>query len=172
MFLCMFSYYPTWSAKKNSKNVFVLRTFSKIYGLAALRIGWGYGDKKIIDGLYKIKPPFNVTEIAQLAAAESLKDKNFLKKSIDHNFYWANKIKYSLEKFNIKSNIVSGNFLLLNFNKCKMTARLIERKLMLKKILLRETRSYGIKNCLRFTIGDSKQNKLFLNSLNSIFKNV
>ena len=157
---------------KKTKNVFILRTFSKIYGLASLRVGWGYGDKKIIDGLYKIKPPFNVTEIAQLAAAESLKDKNFLKKSIDHNFYWANKIKYSLEKFNIKSNIVSGNFLLLNFNKCKMTASLIERKLMLKKILLRETRSYGIKNCLRFTIGDSKQNKLFLNSLNSIFKNV
>ena len=157
---------------KKTKNVFILRTFSKIYGLASLRVGWGYGDKKIIDGLYKIKPPFNVTEIAQLAAAESLKDKNFLKKSIDHNFYWANKIKYSLEKFNIKSNVVSGNFLLLNFNKCKMTASLIERKLMLKKILLRETRSYGIKNCLRFTIGDSKQNKLFLNSLNSIFKNV
>tara|TARA_B100001741_G_C16499596_1_gene573981 strand:- start:142 stop:1221 length:1080 start_codon:yes stop_codon:yes gene_type:complete len=157
---------------KKTKNVFILRTFSKIYGLASLRVGWGYGDKKIIDGLYKIKPPFNVTEIAQLAAAESLKDKNFLKKSIDHNFYWANKIKYSLEKFNIKSNIVSGNFLLLNFNKCKMTASLIERKLMLKKILLRETRSYGIKNCLRFTIGDSKQNKLFIKSLNSIFKNV
>ena len=157
---------------KKTKNVFILRTFSKIYGLASLRVGWGYGDKKIIDGLYKIKPPFNVTEIAQLAAAESLKDKNFLKKSIDHNFYWANKIKYSLEKFNIKSNVVSGNFLLLNFNKCKMTASLIERKLMLKKILLRETRSYGIKNCLRFTIGDTKQNNLFLNSINSIFKNV
>ena len=62
---------------KKTKNVFILRTFSKIYGLASLRVGWGYGDKKIIDGLYKIKPPFNVTEIAQLAAAESLKDKNF-----------------------------------------------------------------------------------------------
>ena len=65
---------------KKTKNVFILRTFSKIYGLASLRVGWGYGDKKIIDGLYKIKPPFNVTEIAQLAAAESLKDKNFFKK--------------------------------------------------------------------------------------------
>ena len=157
---------------KKTKNVFILRTFSKIYGLASLRVGWGYGDKKIIDGLYKIKPPFNVTEIAQLAAAESLKDKNFLKKSINHNFFWANKIKNSLAKFNISSNIVSGNFLLLNFNKCKMTASLIERKLMLKKILLRETRSYGIKNCLRFTIGDTKQNNLFLKSINSIFKNV
>ena len=53
---------------KNYQNVFILRTFSKIYGLAALRIGWGYGDKKIIDALNFIKPPFNVNEIAQLCA--------------------------------------------------------------------------------------------------------
>ena len=64
---------------KNKKNVFVLRTFSKIYGLASLRIGWGYGDKKIIDALNIIKPPFNVNKIAQLCAIEALKDKKFIK---------------------------------------------------------------------------------------------
>ena len=51
---------------KNKKNVFILRTFSKIYGLASLRVGWGYGDRKIIDALNMIKPPFNVNKIAQL----------------------------------------------------------------------------------------------------------
>ena len=51
---------------KNKKNVFILRTFSKIHGLASLRIGWGYGNKKIIEELYKIKPPFNVNKIAQV----------------------------------------------------------------------------------------------------------
>ena len=50
---------------KNKKNVFILRTFSKIYGLASLRIGWGYGDKKIISALNQIKPPFNINEVAQ-----------------------------------------------------------------------------------------------------------
>ena len=95
-----------------------------------------------------------------------------MRKSINHNFFWANKIKKYLTKYNIKSNKVSGNFLLLNFNKCKISASNIERKLMSKKILLRETKSYGIKNCLRFTIGDTKQNKLFINSINSILKNV
>ena len=45
---------------KNKSNVFILRTFSKLYGLAALRVGWGYGDKKIIKELYKIKPPFKI----------------------------------------------------------------------------------------------------------------
>ena len=78
---------------KNFKNVFILRTFSKIYGLAALRIGWGYGNKKIIDALNVIKPPFNVNEIAQLCAIEALKDNKFINKSIQHNLYWSKKIK-------------------------------------------------------------------------------
>ena len=78
---------------KNKNNVFILRTFSKIYGLASLRVGWGYGSKKIVDALYKIKPPFNVNKIAQVCAIESLKDKSFIKKSIKHNLDWAKKIK-------------------------------------------------------------------------------
>ena len=61
---------------KNKENVFILRTFSKIYGLSSLRVGWGYGSKKIIDALNIIKPPFNVNEVAQKAAVESLKDVN------------------------------------------------------------------------------------------------
>ena len=64
---------------KNKDNVFVLRTFSKIFGLASLRVGWGYGSKKIINALNVIKPPFNVSHIGQMAATESLKDQNFIK---------------------------------------------------------------------------------------------
>ena len=69
---------------KNKDNVFILRTFSKMFGLASLRVGWGYGSKKIVDALNTIKPPFNVNGIAQLAATESLKDKAFINKSIRH----------------------------------------------------------------------------------------
>ena len=78
---------------KNSKNVILLRTFSKIYGLASLRIGWGYGPKKIIDAMNVIKPPFNTNMAAQLAAVAALKDKSFIKKSAKHNLIWANKLK-------------------------------------------------------------------------------
>ena len=101
---------------KNKKNVFILRTFSKIYGLASLRVGWGYGDRKIIDALNMIKPPFNVNKVAQLCAIESLKDSKFISKSVKHNLFWSKKIKNSLEQFNIFSNKVSANFLLLNFD--------------------------------------------------------
>ena len=82
---------------KSSKNVFILRTFSKIHGLASLRIGWGYGDKKIINALYKIKPPFNVNYLAELCATKAISDKQFIKKSVKHNIFWANKIKNFLK---------------------------------------------------------------------------
>ena len=157
---------------KNSKNVFILRTFSKIYGLASLRIGWGYGDKKIINALNMIKSPFNVNKIAQLCAIESLKDEKFLKKSIKHNLFWAKKIKNDLEKLNIFSNKVSANFLLLDFKKCSLSADNVEKKLQKKGLILRETKTYGLKNCLRLTIGNSLENKLFLKSINKILKNV
>ena len=83
---------------KNNQSVFILRTFSKIYGLSSLRVGWGYGSKKIIDALNVIKPPFNVNGIAQLAAIESLKDKAFINKSVRHNLLYSGKIK----KFKIR----------------------------------------------------------------------
>ena len=157
---------------KNKKNVFILRTFSKIYGLASLRVGWGYGDRKIIDALNMIKPPFNVNKIAQLCAIESLKDNKFITKSVKHNLFWSKKIKNSLEQFNIFCNKVSANFLLLNFDKCKLNANNVEKKLLKKGLILRDTKTYGIKNCLRLTIGNNSENKLFLKSINRIFKNV
>ena len=157
---------------KNYKNVFILRTFSKIYGLAALRIGWGYGDKSIIDALNLIKPPFNVNEIAQICAIEALKDNKFIIKSIKHNFYWSKKIKKNLEALDIYSNKVSANFILLNFDRCKLSAQVVEKKLEKRGIILREMKTYGIKNCLRLTIGNNNENKLFLHELKKIFNNV
>ena len=157
---------------KNKDNVFILRTFSKIYGLASLRIGWGYGNKKIINELYKIKPPFNVNKIGQVCAQESLKDSKFVKKSIKHNIFWCKKVKKELEKYNISTNKIGPNFFLLNFNKSKFSADYIERKLQNFGIILREMRSYNIKNCLRLTIGNRFENELFLQAINKIFKNV
>ena len=157
---------------KNKKNVFILRTFSKIYGLASLRVGWGYGSREIIDALNIIKPPFNVNRIAQLCAIESLKDKKFIKKSVKHNLFWGKIIKESIKKYSITTNKVSGNFLLLNFNKCKLSANKVEKKLQIKGLILRETKTYGINNCLRLTIGSSRENKLFLNTVGKIFENV
>ena len=156
---------------KNKNNVFILRTFSKIFGLASLRVGWGYGSKKIVDALNIIKPPFNINGVAQLAAAESLKDKKFISKSIKHNLYYAKNIKRFLEKYNISSNEVSANFLLLDFENCKYPAKFFYEKLKSKGILLRSTEDgYHIKNKLRLTIGSKKENLKFMATIKQVYK--
>ena len=155
---------------KNNNNVLILRTFSKIYGLAAFRIGWGYGAKKIIDALNKIKPPFNVNQTAQIAAIEALKDRNFVKRSVQHNYTWANKIKTFLNELDISTNEVSANFFLLNFDKINLSAKYVFKKLQLKGIILRSVEDgYGIKNKLRLTIGSAKDNVKFINAMKKIF---
>jgi len=156
---------------KKKDNVITLRTFSKIYGLASLRVGWGYGSKKIINALNTIKPPFNVNKFAQIAAIEALKDKNFINKSIIHNTASAHKMKNFLENFNIFSNKVTANFLLLNFDKCKFSANYVFKKLQLKKIILRSVEDgYNIKNKLRLTIGSNKENEQFKKAIKSILR--
>ncbi len=154
----------------NSSNVFILRTFSKIYGLAALRVGWGYGPKTIIDGLYKIKPPFNVNKIAQISAVESLKDKRFIDKSIKHNLYWSKKLKFFFEEKKIKTNSCSANFFLLDFNNCKFSANYIYNKLEKKGIILRKMDNYKMKNKLRVTIGTTRENKKLIDNINILIK--
>ena len=155
---------------KNKDNVVIIRTFSKIYGLASLRVGWGYASKKIINAMNVIKPPFNVNQLAQIAATEALKDKNFVNQSVKHNITEANQIKNILEKLNIFSNKVTANFLLLNFDKCKFSANYVFNKLQSKGIILRSTEDgYNIKNNLRLTIGSKKENAKFIKAIKNIF---
>ena len=154
---------------KKNNNVFILRTFSKIYGLASLRVGWGYASKEIINALMKIKPPFNVTKIGELAAVESLKDKNFINKSIKHNKKWAQILKTNFEKFKINTNRITANFLFLNFDKCKISAKYLFEKLKQKGVILRSTEDgYGIKNKLRLTIGSKEENLKFMKTVKEI----
>jgi len=155
---------------RNRNNVFILRTFSKIYGLASLRIGWGYGDKKIINALDQIKPPFNINVVAQLAAKESLKDAKFISQSVKHNSIYAKKIKKFLEKYDIGSNKVSANFLLLDFSNCKLKAKKFYEKLKAKGVILRSTEyGYKIKNMLRLTIGSRADCQKLIRAVEGIF---
>ena len=156
---------------KNNQNVFILRTFSKIYGLSSLRVGWGYGSKRIIKGLNIIKPPFNVNEVAQIAAIESLKDTKFILRSVKHNIIYAKRLKNFLSNYNIHSNEISANFFLLDFSKCKLKAKYFYEKLKIKGIILRSTeQGYKIRNMLRLTIGTRTENIKFMQAVRSIFK--
>ena len=150
------------------KNVVVTRTFSKIYGLAGLRIGWGYASKNIIDSLYKIKPPFNVSRPALFAAAVAIKDTDWLNKEIQHVRKWAKKFYKVFKKLNIHTNRSSVNFSLINFDRVKKTSEQVFFSLAKAGILLRQMNVYSIKNSLRVTVGNSKENLKLITEIKKI----
>ena len=152
-----------------SENVIITRTFSKIYGLAGLRIGWGYGPKNLIKKLYEIKPPFNVSRPALFAATQAVLDTKWLNKAINHNNFWAKKIFDVVDEIGIATNRTNVNFFLLNFDFVNQSADKVFNKLANSGILVRQMDVYGIKNSLRVTVGNSKENKKFISVLRNIF---
>ena len=150
------------------KNVVITRTFSKIYGLAGLRVGWGYSSKNIISSLYKIKPPFNVNRPALFAAAVALKDTSWLNKEICHIRNWSEKFYNIFKDLNIHTNRTSVNFLLINFDRVKISSKQAFLALAREGILLRQMDVYSIKNSLRVTIGNNKENKRLILLLKKI----
>ena len=150
------------------KNVLITRTFSKIYGLAGLRVGWGYASREIINILNQIKPPFNVNSPALFAASAAIKDSNWVKKEIKHINKW-NKIFFrDFKKMKIETNKSEVNFLLVNFDRVNISSNKVFQKLARSGILVRKMDIYGIKNSLRITIGKSKENKKLIISLRKI----
>ncbi len=151
------------------KNVLVTRTFSKAYGLAGLRVGWGYASKEIINTLNKIKPPFNVNRPALFAAAAAIRDTVWLKKEVNHISKW-NKILFKkFKKMKIATNESKTNFLLLNFDRVNISSKKVFQKLGNAGILVRAMDVYGIKNSLRITIGNNKENKKLISIFRKIF---
>jgi len=155
---------------RDSKNVLITRTFSKIYGLAGLRLGWGYCSQKIIDAMYQIKPPFNVNRAALAAGIEAIKDNEWTLRAIEHNTLWSKKIFSVLKKYKINVNEPTTNFFLINFNGTKINSDQAFEKLANKGLILRKMKQYKIPNSLRLTIGSEEANKKFIESIESIFK--
>ena len=152
----------------NYKNVVVTRTFSKMYGLAGLRVGWGYGSKEIIDVLNKVKPPFNVNKAALFSASAAVKDDAWVNKEIKHVNNWNKKMFKEFRKMKIETNRSYSNFLLVNFNKVKKSSSSVFKLLAKAGILVRKMDVYGIKNSLRITIGKSEENRKLISKMKKI----
>tara|TARA_A100001011_G_scaffold390028_1_gene472650 strand:- start:2160 stop:3242 length:1083 start_codon:yes stop_codon:yes gene_type:complete len=152
----------------NFKNVIVTRTFSKIYGLAGLRVGWGYASKEIINSLNQVKPPFNINSPALSAAEAAIKDNAWLNKEIKHVKKWNDKFYKEFKKLNIETNKSFTNFLLINFDRVKKNSFKIFKLLADRGILVRKMNNYGIKNSLRITIGKNDENKKLILKLKKV----
>ena len=162
------NYLPGMKLFSNSKNVIVTRTFSKIYGLAGLRVGWGYGPKNLIYALNQIKPPFNINRAALFAAAQSIKDSKWLNKEIKHVNKLVKILYKNFKNLKIETNFSYGNFLLVNFNRIRGNSKKIFLKLANSGILVRKMDVYKIRNSLRVTIGNNFENKKFIKIIRKI----
>lgn len=140
---------------RTAPNVLVTRTFSKIYGLAAERIGWGYASAEIIDALHRIRAPFNVTTAGQAAAVAAVKDQAWVDASRAHNLRWRTWLEgeiAALSNHGLRSVPSKANFLLVLFEG-KLTAQAALNGLMDAGYATRWLPGQGLPNGLRITIG-------------------
>lgn len=149
-----------------SDNVVMLRTFSKIHGLAALRLGWIYGPVHIIDALNRIRGPFNVNAPAIVAGIASINDSEHLDKSRAHNDKWLPWLTEEMEKLGLKVTPSVANFLLLHFPETPgKTAAEADAFLTSRGLIMRAVRAYQLPHCLRMTVGTEEANRLAVKTL-------
>ena len=148
------------------KNICILRTFSKAYGLAGLRIGYGISDKKIINELEKVRLPFNVSAIAQNAAIIALNDSEFLKGCIKNNREIIKFVYQKLEEYNINYIETEANFIMIDTGR---DSNLISEKLQRNGFIVRPNFP-NMQTFIRVTIGTKDEMKEFIECLNRILK--
>ncbi|PIR34013.1 MAG: histidinol-phosphate transaminase, partial [Alphaproteobacteria bacterium CG11_big_fil_rev_8_21_14_0_20_44_7] len=130
-------------------NTIITRTFSKMYGIPALRVGWGYAAPEIIDILNRIRPPFNLTTLGQVGACAALDDVEFMQKSVAHNTKWREWLSAELRGLGCEVPPSQGNFVLAKF----ADANAVFEKLRANDIIVREMGGYGLPEYLRISIG-------------------
>ncbi len=149
-----------------NKNVIMTRTFSKIYGLAALRIGWAYGPTNIIETLERIRGPFNMNSVAIAAGAAAITDASFVDTAVAHNNTWLDKLTDAFEKLGLTVTPSVGNFLLVHFPEVPgKTASEANDFLTERGFILRAVAGYGFPNALRMSIGNEEANMGTLKAL-------
>ena len=142
-----------------NSNVIMTRTFSKIYGLAALRVGWAYGPKEMIDTLNRIRGVFNLNSPAIAAGVAAIQDRAHVDRSVAHNDEWLAKLTHELDAIGLKVTPSVGNFLLVHFPDAPgKTASEADEYLSQRGFVLRGMNGYGFPNALRLSIGTQEAN--------------
>ena len=158
-------------ARKHA-NVLVTRTFSKIYGLAAERIGWAYGQPGLIETLNRIRAPFNVTSAGQAAAIAALSDSDFLAHSRKHNSEWRDWMAAeiaALSNHGLKVIPSRANFLMVMFEGA-VSAETVYKALMDEGYIVRWLPGQGLATGLRITIGSEEENRGLMTALRNILE--
>jgi histidinol-phosphate aminotransferase len=149
-----------------SDNVVMCRTFSKIYGLAALRLGWLYGPGHVVDAINRIRGPFNVNAAAMAAGIAAIQDSAHVEASRAHNEKWLAWLQAEIHKLGLKVTPSIANFVLIHFPETKgRTAEDVDAFLMRRGLILRRVKAYKLPNALRMTVGSEEANRLVVAAL-------
>jgi histidinol-phosphate aminotransferase len=157
-------YEPGLALVSEFDNVVMTRTFSKIYGLAALRLGWAYCPAPVADVLNRIRGPFNVSSAAIAAGVAAINDQSFMDKALAHNNRWLPWLTSEISRLGIAVTPSVGNFLLLHFPKERPSDR-ADTFLLDRGIVVRRMEAYGLPAALRLTIGDEEANRAVVSAL-------
>lgn len=148
-------------------NVVVLRTFSKAHGLSGLRIGYGIANKRLVYFMNKVRQPFNVNSIAQIAALASLEDEAHIEKVKDLIKQQKRFLYNGFKNLGLEFVPSAANFILVNV---RQPAKIVFKKMLKKGVIVRDMNAYNLPNWLRVTIGAQKENIRFLRALKQVLR--
>jgi histidinol-phosphate aminotransferase len=147
-------------------NVVMCRTFSKIHGLAALRLGWLYGPAHVVDAINRIRGPFNVNAAAMAAGVAAIGDSAHVEAARAHNETWLAWLTDEIRKLGLEVTPSVANFILIHFPAAKgRTAAEADAFLTKRGLILRRVAAYHLPNCLRMTVGSEEANRLVVKAL-------
>lgn len=157
----------TMELLKQYKNALTLRTFSKIYGLASLRIGYGVGHPEVIRSINQVREPFNTSRFAQAAAIAALQDQAFIENCRDANTAGINYMQTEFQRLGLSSFPAHGNFIMVNTQR---PAELVFDGLLRKGIIVRGGHKLDFPTSIRVTVGSRDQNEKFISALEQVLK--
>ena len=147
-------------------NTVMTRTFSKIHGLASLRIGWAYCPERVADALNRIRGPFNVSGPAIAAGVAAVEDAAHMEAAVAHNAEWLPWLTERLGDLDLRVTPSVANFVLVHFPETEgRTAADADKFLCERRILLRRVQGYGFPNALRMTVGTEEENRTVVGAL-------
>jgi histidinol-phosphate aminotransferase len=149
-----------------TENVVMCRTFSKIYGLAALRLGWLYGPAHVVAAVNRIRGPFNVNSAAIAAGVAALADSAHVEAARAHNDKWLDWLTQQIRGLGLEVTPSIANFVLIHFPAAKgRTAEDADAFLTERGLILRRVKAYHLPNALRMTVGSEEANRLVVEAL-------
>jgi len=150
---------------RQGRNIVGLRTFSKAYGLAGIRVGYGFAPEVIVDAVNRAREPFDVNSLAQAAGVAALTDEEHVRKTVENNRAEAERLRKALTEFGMKPVPTSANFIFVQLDR---PGKPVFQALLKKGVIVRATDEMGQPNCIRISIGTPEENSMLIDGLKEV----